>query len=433
MQQETVIVLDFGGQYNQLIARRVRECNVYCEIYSYRTDLAKIKAKNPKGIIFTGGPNSAYLPDSPTIDPEIYNWGVPILGICYGSQLMMHMLGGKVCKAPEREYGKTLVDLDTASPLFDTLPANQTVKQIIPAEMLGGSRAADGRDVLRHNLATFVLMYGIREEFLVHKLAYDFRNRVDAVESPVVFLLGNSVEEQIPRFVGKLEIHLLKLDRCPATYFFLRKRRERKEGDGHHVSDRAVNLLLHLAVDIRNTEEVEDIFPFLTQRAKHIAECRGSRFVHHFANVQTSNSKRAFWDKNLFDIPDGNLAVPFMFGGSEHHRAGVLAIEQVQRRNQLGEQLQIILQTVSIVNRKQVGTGKQYVRRFAGNNHRRDRYDFFRQFFERVAACNGIDLLSHLFKRQRHALLAAPTSGSVPVVIVVIIKVCCASSRMPRP
>ena len=107
MQQETVIVLDFGGQYNQLIARRVRECNVYCEIYSYRTDLAKIKAKNPKGIIFTGGPNSAYLPDSPTVDPEIYTWGVPVLGICYGSQLMMHMLGGKVCKAPEREYGKT--------------------------------------------------------------------------------------------------------------------------------------------------------------------------------------------------------------------------------------------------------------------------------------------------------------------------------------
>ena len=122
MQQETVIVLDFGGQYNQLIARRVRECNVYCEIYSYRTDLAKIKEKNPKGIIFTGGPNSAYLPDSPTIDPEIYTWGVPILGICYGSQLMMHSLGGTVCKAPEREYGKTVVDLDTSSPLFAGLP-----------------------------------------------------------------------------------------------------------------------------------------------------------------------------------------------------------------------------------------------------------------------------------------------------------------------
>ena len=91
MQHETVIVLDFGGQYNQLIARRVRENNVYCEIYSYKTDLATIKAKNPKGIILTGGPNSVYLEDSPTIDPEIFSWGVPVLGICYGSQLMMHL------------------------------------------------------------------------------------------------------------------------------------------------------------------------------------------------------------------------------------------------------------------------------------------------------------------------------------------------------
>ena len=147
MQQETVIVLDFGGQYNQLIARRVRECNVYCEIYSYRTDLAKIKAKNPKGIIFTGGPNSAYLPDSPTIDPDIYNWGVPILGICYGSQLMMHMLGGKVCKAPEREYGKTLVDLDTASPLFDTLPA-QNVCWMSHNDYI--EQAAPGFEIVAH-------------------------------------------------------------------------------------------------------------------------------------------------------------------------------------------------------------------------------------------------------------------------------------------
>ncbi|MCD8477644.1 MAG: GMP synthase (glutamine-hydrolyzing), partial [Sulfurospirillum sp.] len=75
MQQETVLVIDFGGQYNQLIARRVRECGVYCEVMSYRHSLEEIKAKNPKGIIFTGGPNSAYLPDSPTIDPEIYNLG----------------------------------------------------------------------------------------------------------------------------------------------------------------------------------------------------------------------------------------------------------------------------------------------------------------------------------------------------------------------
>ena len=118
MQRETVIVLDFGGQYNQLIARRVRENHVYCEIYSYKTDPAILKAKNPKGIIFTGGPNSCYLPDAPACDPEIYNWGVPILGICYGSQLMMHMLGGKVCRAPEREYGKTLVHVNTGSVLF---------------------------------------------------------------------------------------------------------------------------------------------------------------------------------------------------------------------------------------------------------------------------------------------------------------------------
>ena len=122
-EQELILVIDFGGQYNQLIARRVRECNVYCEIVSYTHDLEKIKAKkNLKGIIFTGGPNSAYLPDSPTIDPEIYTWGVPVLGICYGSQLMMHMLGGNVCVAPEREYGKTLVDLDTTSPMFQGLP-----------------------------------------------------------------------------------------------------------------------------------------------------------------------------------------------------------------------------------------------------------------------------------------------------------------------
>ena len=118
MQHETVIVLDFGGQYNQLIARRVRENNVYCEIYSYKTDLALIKAKNPRGIIFTGGPNSVYLEDSPTIDPEIFNWGVPVLGICYGSQLMMHLLGGHVCRAPEREYGKTEVFVDNSSKMF---------------------------------------------------------------------------------------------------------------------------------------------------------------------------------------------------------------------------------------------------------------------------------------------------------------------------
>ena len=118
MKRETVVVLDFGGQYNQLIARRVRECNVYCEIYSYKTDIEKIKEIQPKGIIFTGGPNSVYLEDSPAYAKEIYELGIPILGICYGSQLMMHQLGGKVEKAPVREYGRIEVNVDTPAKLF---------------------------------------------------------------------------------------------------------------------------------------------------------------------------------------------------------------------------------------------------------------------------------------------------------------------------
>ena len=112
MKKELVIVLDFGGQYNQLVARRVRECNVYCEIYSYKTDIEKIKAMNPKGIILTGGPNSCYEADSPTYSKELFELGVPVLGLCYGAQLMMHVLGGKVERADVREYGKTEVLID---------------------------------------------------------------------------------------------------------------------------------------------------------------------------------------------------------------------------------------------------------------------------------------------------------------------------------
>ena len=118
MNQEKVIVIDFGGQYNQLVARRVRECNVYCEIYSYKTDITKIKEMNPKGIILTGGPNSCYEADSPTCSRELFELGIPVLGLCYGAQLMMHVLGGKVEKAPVREYGKTEVFVDKTSPLF---------------------------------------------------------------------------------------------------------------------------------------------------------------------------------------------------------------------------------------------------------------------------------------------------------------------------
>ena len=118
MEREMVIVLDFGGQYNQLIARRVRECNVYCEVHPHTLGIEKIKEMNPKGIIFTGGPNSVYGEDSPSCSSEIYELGIPILGICYGSQLMAHMNGGSVTTAPVSEYGKTEVDVDNTSVLF---------------------------------------------------------------------------------------------------------------------------------------------------------------------------------------------------------------------------------------------------------------------------------------------------------------------------
>ena len=123
MDNEKVIVIDFGGQYNQLVARRVRECNVYCEIYSYKTPLEQIKAMNPKGIILTGGPNSCYEDGAPTCTRELFELGVPVLGLCYGAQLMQHVLGGKVEKAPVREYGKTEVFVDTTCGLFEGVGA----------------------------------------------------------------------------------------------------------------------------------------------------------------------------------------------------------------------------------------------------------------------------------------------------------------------
>ncbi len=118
MKKELVIVLDFGGQYNQLIARRIRECNVYCEVHPYTLGLEEIRDMNPKGIVFTGGPNSVYAEESPRYQKEIFDLGIPILGICYGSQLMAYMLGGMVKTAPVSEFGKTEVDIDRSSFLF---------------------------------------------------------------------------------------------------------------------------------------------------------------------------------------------------------------------------------------------------------------------------------------------------------------------------
>ena len=119
MEKEMIIVMDFGGQYNQLIARRVRECNVYCEVYPHTLSLEKIREMNPKGIVFTGGPNSVYKEDSPRCPKEIFDLGIPILGICYGSQAMAYELGGVVATAPVSEFGKTEVDVDTSDILFE--------------------------------------------------------------------------------------------------------------------------------------------------------------------------------------------------------------------------------------------------------------------------------------------------------------------------
>ncbi len=119
MKHELIIVLDFGGQYNQLIARRVRDLNVYCEVLSYDTPIEKIKAKKPKGIIFTGGPSVVTDDDAPIIDKGVFELGIPVLGICYGCQLMGYLMGGQVGKAEQKEYGKAELTVNTDNILFN--------------------------------------------------------------------------------------------------------------------------------------------------------------------------------------------------------------------------------------------------------------------------------------------------------------------------
>lgn len=123
MNYDTILVLDFGGQYNQLIARRVREANVYCEVLPHNVSVEKILSKNPKGIIFTGGPASVIDENAPKCDPEIFNLDIPILGICYGMQLMAAVLGGAVDRASAGEYGKVEIALETDNPLFANIEA----------------------------------------------------------------------------------------------------------------------------------------------------------------------------------------------------------------------------------------------------------------------------------------------------------------------
>lgn len=124
---EKIIVLDFGSQFNQLITRRIREFGVFSELLSHRTTAEEIRKIAPKGIIFSGGPNSVYDKDAFSIDPEIYELGIPILGICYGMQLMTHNLGGKVEPAANREYGKAELEILGDATLFQGTPAKQTV------------------------------------------------------------------------------------------------------------------------------------------------------------------------------------------------------------------------------------------------------------------------------------------------------------------
>lgn len=121
MNNELVMIVDFGGQYNQLIARRVRESGVYSEVVSWKNALVKIKEKSPIGVIFTGGPNSVYLENAPHLDKEVFELGIPILGICYGMQLMAQTLGGKVARATQQEYGKIKLHIEASNGLFSAV------------------------------------------------------------------------------------------------------------------------------------------------------------------------------------------------------------------------------------------------------------------------------------------------------------------------
>lgn len=164
MNQEKVIVIDFGGQYNQLVARRVRECQVYCEIYSYRTPINQIKAMNPKGIILTGGPNSCYEEGAPTYTKELFELGIPVLGLCYGAQLMQHVLGGKVEKAPVREYGKTETFIDGCKDSLFAGVEDETVVWMSHFDYI--SKTAPGFEIIAHTADCPVAAAADREKNL---------------------------------------------------------------------------------------------------------------------------------------------------------------------------------------------------------------------------------------------------------------------------
>ena len=147
MEKEMIVVMDFGGQYNQLIARRIRECNVYCEVHPYNIGLDKLREMHPKGIIFTGGPNSVYAEGSPLCGRGVFDLGIPVLGICYGSQMMAHLLGGKVATAPVSEYGRTEVEVDAESGLLQGV-ARKTICWMSHTDYI--EKAPEGFTVTAH-------------------------------------------------------------------------------------------------------------------------------------------------------------------------------------------------------------------------------------------------------------------------------------------
>ena len=118
LEQDLILVIDYGSQFNQLVTRRIRDLGVYSELHNPSITIEEIKALNPKGIVLSGGPKSVYKDDAYTVDPEIFNLGIPVLGICYGMQLMMHNLGGEVVPSKTREFGQTVVSLDNEKAIF---------------------------------------------------------------------------------------------------------------------------------------------------------------------------------------------------------------------------------------------------------------------------------------------------------------------------
>jgi GMP synthase (glutamine-hydrolysing) len=127
LDRQSILILDFGSQYSELIARRIRETQVYSEVISYRTTAEQIRLLNPQGLILSGGPNSVYEEWSPKCDPEIWNLGIPVLGVCYGMQLMVQQLGGKVVKAKKAEYGKAAIFIDDPTELLTNVEDNSTM------------------------------------------------------------------------------------------------------------------------------------------------------------------------------------------------------------------------------------------------------------------------------------------------------------------